>query len=98
MFSGGDRLKKQRALTSKLQKDISEAEAEATRKGVQVKANTKTLDKMRKEGVKDGGWGRSWIQLYSRGSSSTVTDPAIQSFLSFLSLDPRYIHVYVLAR
>ena len=43
-------------MTVKLQKDIAEAEAECTRKGVQSKANAKTLDKMKKDVVKDGEW------------------------------------------
>ncbi|GAX79886.1 hypothetical protein CEUSTIGMA_g7326.t1 [Chlamydomonas eustigma] len=51
--AGGDKLKKQKALSVKLQKDISDAESDYTRKGVQVKANAKSLYKLRKENVKD---------------------------------------------
>lgn len=54
MRAGGEKLKKQKALTARLQKEIGEAEAEAARKAVQVKASSKSLEKLRKEGVKDG--------------------------------------------
>lgn len=59
--AGGEKLKKQKALTARLQKEIGEAEAEAARKAVQVKASSKSLEKLRKEGVKDGEMRACWL-------------------------------------
>lgn len=53
--AGGDKLKKQKAVADKLRKEVGEAEADITRKGVQAKAGAKNADKMKKEMAKDGG-------------------------------------------
>lgn len=52
--AGGDKLKKVKSNVSRLQKEISEVEQEATKKGVQVKAGHKNLEKLKKDMAKDG--------------------------------------------
>ena len=52
--AGGDKLKKVKGNVSRLMKEICEVEQEATKKGVQVKAGLKNLDKIKKDVAKDG--------------------------------------------
>lgn len=47
--AGGEKLRSQKRLVAKLSKDIESLEAGVTKKGVQVKANQKQLDKLQKE-------------------------------------------------
>eukprot|EP00798_Chlamydomonas_sp_ICE-L_P016662 gene16662-22916_t len=51
--AGGDKLKKQRTRVSNMRKDIDDAEADVTRKGVQAKAGVKAVDRLKKEITKD---------------------------------------------
>jgi structural maintenance of chromosome 4 len=66
--AGGEKLRKQRALVAKLGKALEELEADATKKGVQVKSSQKQLDKLCKEIGKQGArrgtaFCRRWMML-----------------------------------
>lgn len=47
--AGGEKLKRQRALVTAIQKEQANCEAEATKKGVQASSSRKQLDKLKKE-------------------------------------------------
>ncbi|KAJ9516738.1 hypothetical protein QJQ45_027143, partial [Haematococcus lacustris] len=52
-YCSGERLKKAKAQVAKAQKEVQEAEGEGAKRGVQLKANTKQADKLRKDVAKE---------------------------------------------
>ena len=56
--AGGEPLRRQKDLVTKLGKKIADAEGEAAKKGVQIKAAAKQLDKLNKDVSKAGVAGR----------------------------------------
>jgi hypothetical protein len=76
---GGEPLRRARDAVTKLGKKIADTQASAAKKGAQLKAGGKQLEKLKKDAAKAGGFGGAWKQLPKAdgkvGRGMTATTP-----------------------